>query len=464
MGESKAKGGTLKRDLGTLESYAVLIGILVGAGIFKVTADSGAATGPSVILGHFILAPVILATAVAYMVFLSSSLGLESGGEVLHISSTFRSKRLTFVAAWLKLISYFGAGAYLAAALAENILELFDPGARHSPFTIQLVALGSMGVFLMIQLAGVRSFGRIQVIMCGVLAVSLAVLILPGLFAIDAANYQPFFTDGASGFGSALPSMFFAYAGFEALSQAAGEVKDSRKQLPRIFMRGILATAVIFIAMSVVAFGTLPADEVGGSGVPMSRAAATYLPFGAEIIVTLGAIMAVATSLNTTMFVPARLACHMANDGLMPAIFGELHATKRTPVFGLCVSFALTVLLLLSGRFDLALGIAIVSLMLLYALHSLALLLLPSRSPEIYAETETRIPRWLQLVAAWTSILALGSLVGLRFKGDLATMLESDWFERVSGLHFTSLELLVGWGLIGLALFQWTTRGRRELA
>ena len=462
MGETRAKGGTLKRDLGTLESYAVLIGILVGAGIFKVTADSSAATGPSVILGHFILAPVILATAVAYIVFLSSSLGLEPGGEVLHISSTFRSKRLTFVAAWLKLISYFGAGAYLADALALNLMELFDPGGAHSPFAARLVALGSMLTFFIIQLTGVRSFGRIQVVMCGVLAVSLAVLILPGLFELDAANYQPFFTEGATGFGRALPSMFFAYAGFEALSQAAGEVKDSRKQLPRIFMRGIIATALIFIAMSVVAFGTLPSDQVGGSGVPMSRAAATYLPFGAEIIVTLGAIMAVATSLNATMFVPARLACYMAKDGLMPSTFGELHATTRTPVFGLCVSFALTALLLLSGRLDLALGIAIASLMLLYALHSLALVLLPSRNPEIYAETETRVPRWLQLAAAWISILALVSLVGLRFKDDLAIILDSTWIARVTSLKFTSLELLIGWGLIGLALFQWTTGRRRK--
>ena len=462
MDESQATGGTLKRDLGSLESYAVLIGILVGAGIFKVTSDASAATGPSVIAGHLVLAPVILATAVAYIVFLSTSLGLEPGGEVLHIASTFKSERLTFVAAWLKLISYFGAGAYLADALALNLMELFDAGGAHSPTIARLIGLGCLATFFGVQFVGVRSFGRAQVWMCGILVVALAVLILPGLFAIELANYRPFFTHGPVGFGRALPSMFFAYAGFEALSQAAGEVKDSRAHLPRIFMRGILVTALIFIAMSLVAFGTLPSSEVGESGVPMSKAAATYLPFGAEMIVTLGAIMAVATSLNATMFVPSRLACYLARDGLMPAVFGELHPISRTPIIGLCVSFSLTALLLLSGRMDLALGVAIVSLMLLYALHSLALLLLPGRNPTVYAEVQSRVPRKIQVLAAGTSVLALVSLVGLRFKDDLVLMFASSWSERVNALQFTSLELLVVWAVIGLALFQWTVarRGR----
>ncbi len=462
MAEAKASDGTLKRDLGSLESYAVLVGILVGAGIFKVTSDASAATGPSVILGHLVLAPVIMATAVAYIVFLSTSLGLEPGGEVLHISSTFKSDRLTFVAAWLKLISYLGAGAYLADALALNLMELFNPDGVFSPFTAKLVGLGTLALFFIIQFIGARFFGRVQVVMCGILALALAVLLVPGLFAIDVENYKPFFTGGASGFGRALPSMFFAYAGFEALSQAAGEVKESRKNLPRVFVRGIVVTALIFLAMSFVAFGTLPSSELSGSGVPMSAAAATYLPFGAEALVTLGAIMAIATSLNASMFVPSRLACYMARDGLMPPIFAELHTTSSTPTAGLCVSFSVTAVLMLSGRFDLALNVAVVSLMLLYALHSLALLLLPKRNPAIYAEVESRVPRRIQLFAACTSILALVTLVLLTFKDDVGKILSSDWSARLRELDFTSLELLFCWGIVGLLLYQWNAALRRR--
>ena len=78
----------LRRDLGTLESYATLIGILIGAGIFQVTSQAWAMTGPSVILGYLVLTPAILATSIPYAAYLSTPLGREPGGEYLHISRT----------------------------------------------------------------------------------------------------------------------------------------------------------------------------------------------------------------------------------------------------------------------------------------------------------------------------------------------------------------------------------------
>jgi len=459
--DAAEESGQLRRDLGTLESYAVLIGILVGAGIFRVTSDATAATGPSVILAHLVLAPVVLASAVAYLVFLSTPLGLRPGGEILHISATLGSERLTFVAAWLKLIAYLGAGAYLADAMALNLLELFDPGTPHGERARLLVACATMLLFLWTHIAGVRWFGRIQVAMCAVLAVLLTILILPGLLAVESAHYRPFFTGGARGFAASLPPLFFAYAGFEALSQAAGEVRNSRERLPRVFLRGILATTAIFVAMSVVAFGVLPASELALTGVPMSKAAATYLPFGAELLVTLGAVMAVATSLNATMLVPARLAWYLAREGRIPAPFARLHTTLRTPVFGLVVSFAIVAALLVSGRMDLALRISIVALMMLYALHSVALILLPRRNPELHAQVKARIPRRVQLVAAWVSVLALGTLVLLSLGADVRRILGTSFAERIRVLDLTSVELLVAWGALGMALFRLSRPRRR---
>src|SRR5438132_11167903 len=98
----------LRRDLGTVESYAALLGILIGAGIFKVTSDAWALTGPSVILGYFVLAAAVVATSVAYSVFISTPLGREPGGEYAHISRTFGGYGLAFVGVWLMIISYTG--------------------------------------------------------------------------------------------------------------------------------------------------------------------------------------------------------------------------------------------------------------------------------------------------------------------------------------------------------------------
>jgi amino acid transporter len=99
----------LKRDLNKLESYATIIVMLVGSGIFVVTGEAGAVAGPSVPLAYLVLAPVVLTTAVAYSVYLSTPLGIRPGDAYLHISRTIGSYYLGFIALWLKWLAYIGA-------------------------------------------------------------------------------------------------------------------------------------------------------------------------------------------------------------------------------------------------------------------------------------------------------------------------------------------------------------------
>src|SRR5215472_14201540 len=247
--ENPAPISRLRRDLGTIEAYAALMGVLIGAGIFKVTSDAWALTGPSVILGYIILMPAILATSIPYAAFISTPLGREPGGEYLHISRTLGGFGLAYVGSWLKIIAYIGAGAYLASALADYLIELtgraFSGGIYH-----QSLAVASLLFFYVIHVVGVRWFGRIQVAMCLLLGLSILVLVVPGLFAIRSANYRPFITHGANGFAACLVPLFFSYAGFESLAQTAGETKDSTRRLLKVFLKGICVAAAIFILMS----------------------------------------------------------------------------------------------------------------------------------------------------------------------------------------------------------------------
>src|SRR5436190_3443304 len=417
----------LRRDLGTIESYAALLGILIGAGIFKVTIDAWALTGPSVIVGYLVLAPAILATSVAYSVFLSTPLGREPGGESTNVSRTFGGYGLAFVGSWLKIISYIGALAYQARAFADYTRQLFGGGNS------MVIAVAVLIFFFAIHVAGVRWFGLIQVWMCAVLGVSLLVLIGPGLFAIHPGNYRPFFTHGSRGFLAALPPIFFAYAGFEALAQTAGEVRDSTRRLPVIFVKGITATMIIYLLMSVVAFGVLPASQLRISGAPMADAAARYLPFGAAMLVTVGAIMAITTSLNATMLVPSRVAIMLAEDRLAPRWIGRVSARTGTPIIGLTVTLAAALILLLSGEVSLALNIAVFALVILYFLHSIALLVLPRLNAALFRQVTVGVPLWLQRAMALLSIVFMAALL--------------------TQLDLPTIKLLVGWAAVGALLY-----------
>ena len=455
----------LRRDLGTVESYATLIGILIGAGIFKVTSDAWRLTGPSVILGYAVLMPAILATSIPYAAYISTSLGKEPGGEYLHLSRTFGGYKIAYIGAWLKIVAYIGAGAYLASALADYIIELSGRRISGEP-AHQALAVGSLIFFYIVHVVGVRWFGRLQVAMCALLGVAIFVLVVPGLFAIRPANYSPFITHGAKGFALSLAPIFFSYAGFESLAQTAGETKDSTRRLPLVFLKGVTATALIFIAMSAVAFGVLPGARLGASAAPMAEVASVYLPWGAAVIVKLGAIMAITTSLNPTLIVPSRMTLIFVEDGLAPAWLGFVSRRTATPIVSLTLNLVACVVLVMSNQLSLALNIAVFALVLLYCVHSLAFLILPRSNPKLYSEITVNLPRWLMAAAALASVLSMGVLIAVQVAQDVQTLMKQSLRSRIDQHALTSLELALLWSTFAALLYmfsKWMSlRGERR--
>jgi len=451
----------LRRDLGTLESYATVIGILIGAGIFQVTSRAWAITGPSVILGYILLTPAILATSIPYAAYLSTPLGREPGGEYLHISRTLKGFRLAYVGAWLKIISYIGAGAYLANAMAGYLIALSGNRIDAQRFQLPL-ALTALVIFYAIHVIGIRWFGRFQVVMSALKCLALLVLILPGLFVLKSSNYTPFFTHGLSGFGVSLLPLFFAYAGFESVAQTAGEVKDSTRRLPMILLKGITITALFYVFTSIVTFGVLPGARLQASSAPMAEVASLYLPLGAATFVTIGAIAAIMTALNGTILVPSRLAIMFVEDRLAPRWLGLINKVTATPIRGLTLTLIGCAVLLVSGQLSLALNVAVFALVVLYFIHSLVFLLLPRLNPSLASEIDISLPRRLQQTAAVVSLLSMGLMIVIQLQQDTEVLRTQTLSQRISGQSLTSIELMVVWGVVGLILYQLARSQRRN--
>lgn len=450
----------LRRDLGTLEAYAAIIGILIGAGIFRVTSDAWELTGPSVILGYALLTPVILSTSIPYAAYLSTPLGKEPGGEYLHISRTLRGFRLAYIGCWLKIISYIGAAAYLSNAWAGYVL-VFAQGRISESLQLPL-ALFSLVLFYVIHVIGVRWFGRMQVIMSALKCLALCVLIIPGLFFIRSQNYTPFVTHGFQGFSASLLPLFFAYAGFESLAQTAGETKDSTRRLPRILLNGIIVTALIYVFTSIVSFGVLPGARLKATNAPMAEVASMYLPSGAAMFVTFGAIMAIMTALNGTMLVPSRLALMFAADRLAPAWLGNVNTRTGTPIIGLTLTLAACVVLLVSGQLLLALNIAVFALLVLYFLHSLIFLLLPRLNPDLNREIKVQLSKPLQQISAVVSVISIGAMIVIQLFRDFESLRSQSLSERINNHSLTSTELIVVWSIVGAILYLLARAGRRN--
>ena len=476
----------LRRELSKLESYATIIGILVGSGIFVVTGKAGAIAGPSVPLAYLVLAPIVLVTAVAYSVYLSTPLGTKPGGEYSHISRTLGSYYPGFITLWLKWLSYIGALVVLSTSLAQY-LKFFYPAmdqwfARILPFGDALgrsyigdpslgevvIATAALLFFFVFNLLGVKVYGRLQTVMVIVKCLAIVLLVVPGLFAINWKNFSPLFPygfwttstpDGDRGFMAVLAPLFFAYAGFESLAQTAGETKDSRKSLPMIFINGILISMVIFVLMSLIAFGVMPHQELARSSFAMSDAAARYLPWWGSAVVTVGALMAFSTCLNATLFVPARILYVFGEERMAPRWFGSVGERFRTPWVSLVVNAVIAIALLWTKSFGYVLDIAIVGMFLVYGMHSAALIVLPFIRPELYKKARVKLHPALLVILGLASLVSMTYLTVVTLARDITQHASLPPDQR--GLTIWQLLLLwMGVGTFFYLIARW--EGRRS--
>lgn len=126
---------------------------------------------------------------------------------------------------------------------------------------------------------------------------------------------------------------------------------------------------------------------------------------------------------------------------------------------GLSWTLAIAIALVVSGQITLALKIAVFALVLLYLIHSVALLALPRLNPDLFRSVTVRVPLNVQRLAAWFSILGMSVLVLVQVFEDLATLRALSFAERVAGQRLTTLELSLMWAALGALLY--VIEGRR---
>ena len=393
---------TLKRDLGKVSGYATIIGILVGAGIFRVTGEAGAIAGSAVPLAYLLFAPIVISTALAYSVFVSTPLGMRPGGAYIHISRTFRNYFLGFIAMWMKLLAFIGAISFMATSLGEYMtffLSGTDP---------RVWASLTMILFYGINLFGVRHYGIIQTIMLAILILSILVLVIPGVFAVNMEYYEPLLPKGFSGLLAAMPMLFFSYAGFETLAQIAGETKDPTRTLPMIFIKGVLVSVIIFFLMAFVAFGVLPAETLAQSESAMADAAAVYLPPWGAGIVAIGAMSAFLTSINGSILVPSRMLFVFSEDRLLPPFLASVHPKWRTPHVSLIISGIICTSLVWTKSSYFLMNTGLIGIFIIYIMQGIALVSMPTVNKSLYESARFKPPVWILYILGSITILSMG--------------------------------------------------------
>ena len=420
----------LKRDLGKFSAYATIIGILVGAGVFRVTGEAGAIAGSAVPFAYLLFTPIILATAIAYSVFVSTPLGMRPGGAYIHISRTFNNYYIGFIAVWMKLMAFVGGITFMATSFGEY-LTFFIPNME-----VRISASVVLIFFFCVNIIGVRYYGLLQTGMLIILIISIIVLVIPGLFAVDLSYYNPLLPKGIKGVLSAMPMLFFSYAGFESLAQVAGETKNPTTILPKVFIKGVLVSVVIFFMMSFVAFGVLPAETLAVSKSAMADAAKQYLPSWGSAIVAIGAMSAFLTSINATILVPSRLLFVFSEDRLMPPILAKVHPKWKTPYISLIISAIICVILIWYQSSQFLMNAGLIGIFGIYALQGIALIALPHTNRRLYDSAKVKLPIW--------SLYIIGSISVITMVIFILGIIQDTLFFTIGGLTIGTLLYILG--------------------
>ncbi len=382
----------LVRALGPWQAASLVVGTIIGTGIFLKTAVMAQQAGSAA----WVLAAWACAGALSLFGALTyAELGAmfpQAGGEYVFLRRGY-GPGMGYLYAWNRFwIATPGSIAAYAVGTTTflgGVLPI-DPDSK-------LVAVGLVVVFTGVNCLNVRTGGWLQtvltvmkVVMIGGLAFGALLFAQNGDWARvgDAGRGFP----GWSAFGAMVLAALWAYDGWNNLPMAAGEVRDPQKNLPRAIVWGSLGVLGIYALVNVGYFHALPFTEVAapGSSSIAQKTATQFLGGTAQALLAAAMAVSAISAMNGSMLTGARVPYAVATDGLAPRALATVAEGARVPVVSVLVQGGLAVVYALTGKFDQLTDAVVFASWLFYGLNAGTVLLLRSREPD--RERAFRVP------------------------------------------------------------------------
>lgn len=421
----------LTERVGLVGVMALVVGNAISIPIFVLPGPLAGSAGPSVVLAA-LLAAIPAAFVVLYNAQLGSAMPV-AGGLYVYISrltSPFWGFLVPFT---LSVVTW---ASLLFAAIGFAEYTRFFVG-----LPVDLLIYGFLVFVLVVNLLGVKTVARLQVVFLALLVAALATFIIPGSLAIDTANYTPVFPEGPGPFAVAVVALFYPYLGFGLLTELGEEIDNPGRTIPVALLSGIVIVAVVYLLLTVVLVGVMPWQQLGGTEAAVAVAATRFLPSWAAGFVALGAIFAVLSTVNTTLLVGSRTVMRAARDGILPGVFARIHPTLGTPhvsVLALGVPPIFLAAVIQQEVVELSVFIALATLTALF-FAAIALWNLPVDFPEHYENATLRLRRYRGLF-----VVVVGGM----------TTAAGFWLVTLLQVPEAGL-LLVGWFLLGYAYYRY---------
>ena len=351
---------TLLRKLGAWDAALIVMGGIVGSGIFvNPSVVARIVHTPALIMLAWILGGLIAITGAGIFAELAARRP-HDGGVYAYLRDAYHPV-VAFSYGWtLLLVSQSGGTA--AAAMTFGFYLPRITGVALSGPQATGVAVAVIAIFTIINCLGVRESTSTQNSFMVVKIVAIAAVIVTALFALHAAAAShapvvlPHDFNPAAAIGLSLIPVMFTYSGWQTASFMAGEMRESNRSLPLGMLIGVVGVIVLYLGMSAVCLYVLGPQALAATNTPASDIVHAVIgPLGAKVMATIVAISTLGFIANQILTSP-RVYFQMAADGTFFKALAKIDPRTHVPVVAIGVQGAASILLALSGRYDLILN------------------------------------------------------------------------------------------------------------
>lgn len=391
----------LPRVLSATNALAIVVGIIIGSGIFLVPREMMAAVGSSRMVYAVWITGGLLSLCGAMSYAEIAAMRPRVGGEYAFLHDAYGplpaflytwtwtmiakpASIATIAAGLMRVLGTFPAFAFLDRIAISHI---FGSGLLWS----QIVAIATTWIITVLNIVSTRDSAQVQTILTWLKV--LMILVIAGLcFASvhhgDWHNFGTHFAaarGGFSGFMVALIAALWAYDGWSDVSQMAGEVKNPQRSLPVALIGGVAIVGALYMLTNAAIQYILPSAAIAVTDRPATDALRLVAGGVGAGLVALGMAVSICATFVGSSLSGARVPFAAARDRLFPTVLGRIHPRFKTPWTSLLLQAVLSSLLLLAiGRFQALFSLAIFSEWLFYALTAATVFVFRIREPHAY--------------------------------------------------------------------------------
>jgi len=327
-------------------AVATGIGAMVGAGIFSLLGQAGQIAGSAVWISF--VAGGVIALLSGYSMGRLGARFPSSGGLVEYLVQGYGEGVFSGAISVMMYISSLVSVSLIARTFGSYAYELLSKGEPR--IWVDIFSAGIILAFMMVNLRGPGSMARAESIVVLLKMLALGVFAIAGLATMDPTRLSPADYPPVHMVFFALAITFFAYEGFRIITNAAEDMPDPARTLPRAIMTAISIVMVIYVAVAFAVFGNLSADEVVKAK-DYALAEAARPAFGAAgfIIMTLAALLSTSSAINASLYAATNVTYRLARLGELPGAFGTPIVHSRQ---GLVISSA--IIMVMAVFFDLS--------------------------------------------------------------------------------------------------------------